>query len=576
MFDLKTVLLVLSLLIVIFSAARTGKYRKTSQSHKYIYIFFIMLGYWIICMLAQAMFADMFNIKPVYFEYFTGVVAVYVPVIVFMLAIIYLNNDSDTKKYRWLYILPTILLLGLWTNDMHKWFYIDYSTLFKNSENGILFTINALYSYVLFGISSIILLRKSYMKSGFFSIQTIIIVLGFLTPLTVNILGAFKIIAMSVYISPILFSFTAVCFALAIVKFKALNVIPVAFKTIINTMSDAFVVLSDDGTIADLNRTFMEKFKPLMELKEKDNLFEKLQGKKTVKLSDLKAYIKEAKEKGGTITKEYHIEKGDYNKYFDIDIQPIKAKRGNEYIASLLLFRDITAQKRDIEIMTKNENLVILGELAGGIAHDINTPISAIKSGLLMLKDTVKTEDEKMLVARMDSCADKITNLVNSMRNQIRNIGSDEKSRVNIASVIQDTKVIVHNEIVKQNVRLNINIKDDINVMGNITKLSQVVTNLVMNAIQAYECKGGIIDIDLYKTDKNEAKIVVQDYAGGIPERIRPNIFKNILTTKGVSGTGFGLYLAYSVIKGAFGGEMSFETETGKGTSFYITIPIDG
>ena len=66
--------------------------------------------------------------------------------------------------------------------------------------------------------------------------------------------------------------------------------------------------------------------------------------------------------------------------------------------------------------------------------------------------------------------------------------------------------------------------------------------------------------------NKNEAIIIVEDYAGGIPEKIRPHIFKSILTTKGVAGTGFGLYLAYSVIKGAFGGEMYFETETGKGT----------
>ena len=77
-----------------------------------------------------------------------------------------------------------------------------------------------------------------------------------------------------------------------------------------------------------------------------------------------------------------------------------------------------------------------------------------------------------------------------------------------------------------------------------------------------------------YKSDKNEAIIIVEDYAGGIPEKIRPHIFKSILTTKGVAGTGFGLYLAYSVIKGAFGGEMYFETETGKGTKFYISIPV--
>ena len=134
--------------------------------------------------------------------------------------------------------------------------------------------------------------------------------------------------------------------------------------------------------------------------------------------------------------------------------------------------------------------------------------------------------------------------------------------------------MIVHNEIMKKGVKVNLNIKEELTVMGNSTKLGQVITNLVMNAIQAYEDSPGMIDIDVYKSEQNEVVISVEDYAGGIPEHIRSHIFKNILTTKGVSGTGFGLYLAYSVIKGNFGGDMEFETETGKGTKFVIRIPL--
>ncbi len=227
------------------------------------------------------------------------------------------------------------------------------------------------------------------------------------------------------------------------------------------------------------------------------------------------------------------------------------------------------------EVLNKQGQLVILGELAGGVAHDINTPISAIKSGLLMLKDTAKNDDEKMLMSRMDSCADKIITLVNSLRNQIRNLGSDAKVPVNIASVIKDTSVIINNELVKSGVKLNMNIKDDLTVTGEPTKLGQVITNLVMNAIQAYGGEAGTVDVDLYKSANNEAIIAIEDYAGGIAEEVRPYIFKNILTTKGVSGTGFGLYLAYSVIKGSFGGEINFISTLGKGTRFYITIPLD-
>ena len=338
-------------------------------------------------------------------------------------------------------------------------------------------------------------------------------------------------------------------------------------------MSDAFVVISEDGTIADLNKTFVEKFKAFGEIKNKDNLFDILKSVDFISLTDIKKDIAEAVGKETTITKEYHIEKGAYDRYFEVDFQPVKSKDGTEYVATLILLRDVTQAKKDMEVMLKNESLVMLGELAGGVAHDINTPISAIKSGLLIFKSTAKSDDEKMLVERMDSCANKIVTLTNSLRNQIRNIGSNEISDVNITSVIKDVSVIIHNELTKHRVNLNLDIKKDLIVKGNSAKLSQVVTNIIVNAVQAYEDKGGEVNV-VVDEKNNNAVISIEDFAGGIPEHIRDNIGKNILTTKGVNGTGFGLYLAFSVITGAFGGEITFDTEEGKGTTFYITIPM--
>lgn len=567
------VMLVISLamLIIVFYAVR--QIRKNSNMHKYLYWLFIVLIVQISGMICQAFLSQPFDIEPIKFEYI-GYIGSFIAPFFMLFSIEYLGKQINSKWEKVSLIIPCISVLMIWTNDYHQLFYKQYSTEFSEQITGSWFLVHSIYSYICIAIAIYAVIRATLKKSGFFSLQTLFIILGCLFPLVPNMLATFGIISMTVYVTPMLFAGTAICFYIAIIKLKALNVIPVATKTIMETMTDSFIVISKDGTIADINRTCIEKFAPLMELKQNDNLYEKLEGRKTVKLSDIKAIVKEANDKKSTVTKEYHFVKGDYDKYFEVDVQPIKAKSGNEFVATLLLIRDITQAKRDMEIMTKNENLVILGELAGGVAHDINTPIAAIKNGIMMLKDTVPTENEKMLLTRMDSCADKIINLVNSMRNQIRNIGSDEKTQVNISAVINDTLMIVHNETMKKGIKINVDIKDELTVLGNSTKLGQVITNLVMNAIQAYEDKQGIIDIDLYKSDKNEAVIIVEDYAGGIPEHIRPHIFKNILTTKGVSGTGFGLYLAYSVIKGNFGGDMKFETETGKGTKFYITIPL--
>ena len=493
---------------------------------------------------------------------------------IFIMACTYAKDSKLTDKLRWLYIIPVALLMILWTNDIHHMFYKEYSIYLSKSVFGPALDFFTAYSYLLIILSFIVLLVTSIRKSGFVSLQTAFIILGLLLPTSVNIIGVFDAnLNVTVYITPTLFTATSICFYIAIFKLKALNVIPVTLKAIVDNMSDAFVVISEDGTIADLNKTFTEKFKAFGEIKNKDNLFDILKSVDFISLSQVEADIAESWEKETTITKEYHIEKDSFERYFEVDFQPVKSKDGSEYVATLVLLRDVTQAKKDMEAMLKNESLVMLGELAGGVAHDINTPISAIKSGLLIFKSTAKTEDEKMLVERMDSCANKIVTLTNSLRNQIRNIGSNDVTDVNITSVIKDVSVIIHNELTKHKVNLNLDIKKDLIVKGNSAKLSQVITNIIVNAVQAYEDKGGAVNVVVDK-EENDAVISIEDFAGGIPEHIKENIGKNILTTKGVNGTGFGLYLAYSVITGAFGGEITFDSTIGKGTTFYIKIPM--
>lgn len=565
------IVLAIALLVLIILIDSLLRQKNKMKLHKHFIYLNILFGVHILGLMLQIVFGST-NIPPIYFEYITYIGAMFEAVEITVISIVKKNQNISVKKYRWMYILPIILLLVLWTNDWHNLFYIQYSTNFADTIYGPALYVYMVYSYVLLLISFTVITKDTIKKSGFFSLQTGLILLGVLAPLVANVLGALRIIPSNVYITPIMFTVTAVCFYLAIIKLKALNIIPLSLKTIVDNMSDGFVVLSEDGTIADLNKTFVDKFRDFREIKDKDNLFAILKNSDLIDLKTLKADIKEARENEDVITKEYHVKRDNYERYFEVDFQPIKSKDGSAYVATLILLRDITTLKKDTEMMMKNESLVMLGELAGGVAHDINTPISAIKSGLLILKDTVTTDDEKMLVERMDSCATKIVTLTNSLRNQIRNIGSDEISDVNVTTVVMDMATIIHNDLTKHKVKLNLDLKEEIIVKGNAAKLSQVVTNIVVNAIQAYEGRGGEINLRAFNTDTNTI-IEVQDFAGGIPKHIRENIGKNILTTKGVSGTGFGLYLAYSVIKGAFGGEIHFDTEEGKGTTFCIIIP---
>lgn len=546
---------------------------------------FVLLIIWCTGLLLQkASIALGFNIKPIYFDYFTYIGICFLFPTLIILSFYYNNsNVKFNKKGLLLYIIPAISLILLWTNDYHSLFYKVYSVKFSDTVYGPIFYINTIYSYVLAFIFMIRMINISIKKSGFFTTQTALMIIGSIIPLVVNMLGTAKIINISIYITPTLFCITLVFYMLAIIKYKALNITPVALETVTDTMSDSFIVISDDGTIADTNLTFRKTFEGVVDFNKDKNLFDIIEKRKLLDMNVLKDIIRKTRSKDQIVNVEYHFKYKNKEKFFEVDIHPIKAKKyKNQYIGTLLLFKDITQHKKDIEeieqkqdIIVKQGQLVSIGELAGGVAHDINTPISAIKTGITMLNQKQdREESEKEILQRMDNCATKIINIVNSMRNQIRNLGGTTKIKFKVSDVINDIKVITYHEIYKNKSEFCVDIIDDLSVEGDPTKLGQVLTNLVVNAAQAYGDKGGKIDVTVEKAPKNSVLIRISDYAGGLDPEIKPYIFKNILTTKGTFGTGLGLYLAYSIIKGEFNGDISFESDEGMGTTFYISIPV--
>ena len=100
------------------------------------------------------------------------------------------------------------------------------------------------------------------------------------------------------------------------------------------------------------------------------------------------------------------------------------------------------------------------------------------------------------------------------------------------------------------------------------------MNNLISNAIQSYNGEPNkIVNLSLENTE-SRLIITIQDYGMGIPDEVKDKLFKEIITSKGKDGTGLGLFISYSNIKTQFNGDLKFESELGKGTTFEITLPI--
>lgn len=259
-----------------------------------------------------------------------------------------------------------------------------------------------------------------------------------------------------------------------------------------------------------------------------------------------------------------------------------------------LVKRNIKQIQIDHEILIQQERLASLGQLIGGIAHSLKTPISTASDTTYCIEnlaseydqsidvDTVTKEDHHSIAAEIKSHVKDLKetiNYINSTINMVKNHSADIEASIeekfSIKDLIKGIKILMSNELKKHNCKLNLhtNMLDGKVLTGDIRSLIQVMNVMISNSIQAYPEGNGQIDLSILKVG-NSMEIIVQDYGIGIAKDIQNKLLNKMVTTKGVKGTGIGLYIANTIIKAKFNGILSFASEEGKGTKFIITFPL--
>lgn len=540
------------------------------------------------------------GIPPIYFDYFSYIGACFIPVVIYFVSLIFANTKIVfKKKYLLLFVIPVISLLVLWTNDFHHLFYEKYSINLNDTVTGPYANIYLIYTYSILLIAMVKLLRYSMKNSGFFSKQSILFLVGTILPITINVLGSFAIIPMTIYITPISFAFAIFFYALAIFKFGFLSVTPIALQRIVDRMSDGYLVINEKNIIIDFNKTFlyMFNFKSInIRNKNIDDLFSSEYF--NMDLSDVKKCIDGIKDSDKT----YYFEKKVKNnsKYFNIEINNIKNDK--TFLGTLILFKDTTQHMLDMQTIKENQNMLMererlasLGQLIGGIAHNLKTPIMSISGAAEGLSDLIKeyqasvgdsevtVEDHYDIAKDMIEWVDKIrdyteymSDVITAVKGQAVTLSEEQAVSFNLDELVKRVDILMKHELKNALVSLNVQMRTNPNIIlkGNINSLVQVINNMISNAIQAYNGKTNQ-KIDLVLTEENKNVVIsVKDYAGGLPKNVQEKLFKEMITTKGKNGTGLGLFMSYSTIRAHFNGNITYETAEGKGTSFNIILPV--
>jgi PAS domain S-box-containing protein len=277
--------------------------------------------------------------------------------------------------------------------------------------------------------------------------------------------------------------------------------------------------------------------------------------------------------KAGTTTFSKEDENGQ-ERFLELYTYPIKEKNG-EVGRVIEISRDITERKRLEMQLVQASKMAALGELAGGLAHQLNNPLVGVQNFVQLLLSRMDPDDPNRNLAETveragKECSKIIRNLLRFSRESHHDF-----TEIDPARIIEDVLSLLEKQLTLSGVRIETDLSEELPViLGNETQLAQVFMNIIHNGAQAIDDSGTITIRLRAGSDGKNVFVEIVDTGRGIPRNCLDRIFEPFFTTK-EDGTGLGLSVAYGIVKN-HGGSIHVESEEGKGSTFIVTLPTHG
>lgn len=255
-----------------------------------------------------------------------------------------------------------------------------------------------------------------------------------------------------------------------------------------------------------------------------------------------------------------------------VSVSPLENER-HSVIGVLGIARDITDRKLMEEQFRNTERLASVGKLAAGVAHEINNPLGGLLNCLYNIrKGTLPAERQEEYLTYMEDGLRRAQKIVRQLLDFSQQ-HEPEFSMNDMNGLVDRVLVLTNHAIAEKGLQLHKVYEYDLpSLFVDPQMIEQVLTNLILNAVQATD-EGGSIILQTRKVHER-CEIDVGDTGSGISPEIRPHIFDPFFTTKGTGeGTGLGLSVSLGIVE-RHGGQLTVESEIGKGTVFTVSLPL--
>jgi PAS domain S-box-containing protein len=250
---------------------------------------------------------------------------------------------------------------------------------------------------------------------------------------------------------------------------------------------------------------------------------------------------------------------------------PIRDQSGNT-AGIVLVFRDITRERRTQEALLANEKLAVAGRLAATIAHEIHNPLDSVSNLLYLMRTGVSDDESKHFMDMAEQELARVTQISRAMLGLYRE--SKAPVQVNLKEMLLEILLLMERRFTDLDVTMHADLPNSVVVDAFPAELRQVFTNLITNAAEAAS-PGGQVRVSIIpqaavigddgQKQQAGATIVIADNGSGVPESVRPQLFQPFFTTKGEYGTGLGLWVSRGIIN-KHGGTIDLESNTDEGT----------
>jgi PAS domain S-box-containing protein len=256
---------------------------------------------------------------------------------------------------------------------------------------------------------------------------------------------------------------------------------------------------------------------------------------------------------------------------------PIRDKNG-EIIGIVLVFRDITMERKTQDALIANEKLAVAGRLAATIAHEIHNPLDSVSNLLYLMRNGASLEESRQFMDMAEQELARVTQISRAMLGLYRE--SKAPVVIDLKEMLQEILLLMERRFIELNVTVSTDMPKPVSVAAFPAELRQVFTNLIANAAEAAS-PGGQVKVSIRQQAAGAqhaagaettgqklpagATVTIADNGPGITAEVQPHLFQPFFTTKGERGTGLGLWVSRGIIN-KHGGAISLKSDTSQGT----------